>query len=393
MKRMILTVFTCLLLAYAHASAIDVGDQAIEIKAKDWFNSEPLTLAALKDKIVVVEFWATWCPPCRQSVPHIVELHEKYKDKGVVIIGLTGEAKTEIKKFVGDMKMTYAIGTDSETSQTYGVRGIPHAFVISPGGKIFWHDHPMAGLSEAIEDALKKTPPVMVKPEDKARGEKLLGEADGLIGQKQYAQALAKLKEASQIKGVFDAKVTAAKKAEDLEKQAAAALEEAVKKPNLEAYEAVKNILKDYEGSVVSAKAKTELDRLAQTEEVRTAAIENKFAKESAEMLEHADGLYKQKDYAKALGLYDRVAKDYPATDAGKQAAKKAQELRADKALMEKVTSTETTKAASSLLRMAKSYIANNDPLAAKEKLETLVKDYPQTPEAGEGRKLLGELK
>jgi len=136
-----------------------VGSAAPEVKVAEWLNSQPLALAQLTKKIVVVEFWATWCPPCRKSIPHLIELYEKYKDKGVVIMGLTDEPMSKVKGFATEMKMTYAVGTGSKTFQEYGVEGIPHAFVVAPGGKIAWSGHPAQDLDKAIEDALKNTPP------------------------------------------------------------------------------------------------------------------------------------------------------------------------------------------------------------------------------------------
>jgi thiol-disulfide isomerase/thioredoxin len=136
-----------------------VGDAAPEIQVGAWMNSEALTLAKLQNKIVVVEFWATWCGPCVKNIPHLIELHEKYKDKGVVIMGLSDEPMSKVKGFAEKMKMTYAVGAGSRTGSIYGVRGIPHAVVVAPGGKVVWTGHPAGGLDKAIEDALKSTPP------------------------------------------------------------------------------------------------------------------------------------------------------------------------------------------------------------------------------------------
>ena len=72
----------------SQASVKSDGKAAPEISAAKWFNTESFSLANNSDKIVVVEFWATWCPPCRQSIPHLKELSENYKDKNVVFVSL-----------------------------------------------------------------------------------------------------------------------------------------------------------------------------------------------------------------------------------------------------------------------------------------------------------------
>ena len=117
-------------------------------------------MAAGKGKnIAVVEFWATWCPPCRTSIPHLTELQKKFKDKGVVFIGISNEEPGVVAPFVqkqGD-QMDYVVAIDRgrATSDGYmkafGQNGIPHAFIVDKDGKFAWHGHPMAGLDEALE--------------------------------------------------------------------------------------------------------------------------------------------------------------------------------------------------------------------------------------------------
>jgi len=139
----------------ARSEANHVGKPAIEINAKKWLNTSPLKLSALKGKVVVVEFWATWCGPCRASIPHLKELNAKYASKGLVLVSLTDEAANVAEPFVKQNGMDYAIGTDSSTSNDYGVTGIPHAVVIGKDGKVVWEGHPMSGLDKAVEAALK----------------------------------------------------------------------------------------------------------------------------------------------------------------------------------------------------------------------------------------------
>ena len=138
----------------------ELGDTAKPLDIKEWVKGSAVTLADGKGKtIYVVEFWATWCPPCRASIPHLTELQKKFKDKGVVFVGVTDEKSDVVKKFVEKMgdKMDYNVAIDGgKTSEGYmeafGVGGIPHAFVVDKEGKIAWQGHPMDGLDKALDE-------------------------------------------------------------------------------------------------------------------------------------------------------------------------------------------------------------------------------------------------
>lgn len=131
-----------------------IGDNAPEISATNWLNGTGLKLADCKDKIVVVEFWATWCPPCRASIPHLKKMNAEMKDKNIVFVSLTNEDKATVDKFNEKAGMDWLVGTGSKTSGAYGVRGIPHAFIIQ-NGKIIWEGHPMGGLEEKLKTLVK----------------------------------------------------------------------------------------------------------------------------------------------------------------------------------------------------------------------------------------------
>ena len=137
-----------------------VGSSAPEVNARKWYNANgQVTLKQFENKVVVVEFWATWCPPCRQAIPHLVKLYNENKDKGLVVIGIANERQSnKLEKFIKEMKMDYIVGVGSSTAQKYNVRGIPHAFVIVDG-KVVWEGHPMGGLDQAVEKALKEKSP------------------------------------------------------------------------------------------------------------------------------------------------------------------------------------------------------------------------------------------
>jgi len=143
------------------AFAAELGQPAAPLKITDWIKGKPVDLASAKGKqVLVVEFWATWCGPCRTSIPHLTELQKKFKD--VAFIGVSDEDAATVKKFVnkmGDqMDYTVAIDDNRQTSKGYmeafDQNGIPHSFIVDLQGRVVWHGHPMAGLDEALAEVV-----------------------------------------------------------------------------------------------------------------------------------------------------------------------------------------------------------------------------------------------
>lgn len=155
--------FTALLLSVLCAGALNaaaVGSPAPEFGGKQFFNlpatmSSPVTLASLRGRVVVLDFWATWCGPCVASIPHLIELHNKYADQGLVIIGHTDGSSTELEAFIKAKNMPYLISVGADIGDAYGVSGIPHVFVIDPDGKVAWGGHPADMQESVITTALK----------------------------------------------------------------------------------------------------------------------------------------------------------------------------------------------------------------------------------------------
>lgn len=109
-------------------------------------------------KAICVECWATWCPPCRASIPHLTALSKKYSN--VMFVGVTNEPASEAKKFVDQMgaKMDYIVASDEAGSvqnklmEVNGVQGIPHAFLFDKTGKMVYSGHPMVRIEYVISD-------------------------------------------------------------------------------------------------------------------------------------------------------------------------------------------------------------------------------------------------
>ena len=110
----------------------------------------------LTGKPLLVEFWATWCPPCRKSIPHLNEIYSKYKSQGLQIVGITDEDEATVKKFQKQIPMDYnvAINTPGSIYQQFGITAIPTAFLVNKSGKIVWAGHPMELSETEIQSVL-----------------------------------------------------------------------------------------------------------------------------------------------------------------------------------------------------------------------------------------------
>ena len=123
----------------------------------NWINAEPATLPSFKGKIVVLDFWATWCGPCIASIPHMNAMMEKFKDK-VVFIGVCHPRGGEkMAATVKEKGIKYAVCLDGEgmTAKAYAVNGFPDYYIIDANGNLAVADCANGSVEKAIEALLK----------------------------------------------------------------------------------------------------------------------------------------------------------------------------------------------------------------------------------------------
>jgi thiol-disulfide isomerase/thioredoxin len=120
-----------------------IGTEPIAI-GKDDLAGKPIDLASYKGKVVLVDFWATWCGPCMAELPNVIAAYQKYHDKGFEIVGISLDNegdRAKLDKCLADKKMTWrqyfdGKGWKNEVAQAYGVNSIPATYLIGKDGKI-----------------------------------------------------------------------------------------------------------------------------------------------------------------------------------------------------------------------------------------------------------------
>ncbi len=130
------------------------GKAAPDFKLRT-LDGKEVSLSDYRGKVVLINFWATWCPPCREEMPLFKRVYERYKNKGFEILAVSTDTSIDpVKKFVKEYKLDFPVLLDTDNiSSLYGIQGLPTSFLIDREGKIV---KVRLGKYKEIESDLKK---------------------------------------------------------------------------------------------------------------------------------------------------------------------------------------------------------------------------------------------
>jgi len=153
-------VWACLALLLTACEPIrgtNVGNFAPEIKATQ-LDGKVVKLSDLKGKVVLIDYWATWCGPCKSIMPAIDEAYRRHHDQGLEVMALSQEPKDTIQEFRAktDFAYPFLLDRDGSASAAYDVDAIPRTLVVGRDGKVVYQETGAdpEGLTKAVEDAI-----------------------------------------------------------------------------------------------------------------------------------------------------------------------------------------------------------------------------------------------
>ncbi|CAN5599502.1 hypothetical protein BH10PLA1_BH10PLA1_20730 [soil metagenome] len=363
---------------------------------------EQVSLARLRGKIIVIDFWATWCGPCMHEAPHMVALNTPYADQGLQMIGISlDQDKNKIIDVAKASGFTWPQyfdggGWQAKPAQAWGVNSIPRTFLIGPDGVVLWSGHP-ARLEAQLAKAFKEHPPVLVDPAVLAAATKQL---DAVEASLKAGDTIAAMKAMSDVPadakkdGAFAVRLgTASTAIEAAGDKLIDDVEPMVNDKNYTAAAArLVELMKALPNTPIATKAQARYAELMKTPAVKAAIDADRRNTLAAAELDVAEKLKEAKKDEAAYLKFKSIAKTYAGTPPGDTAAAAVAEYEKDTAFVKRVNESAGGAKAKAALSMAASYVQSGRIDLAKKKYQDVIDQFPGTSFAATAKTELAKL-
>jgi thiol-disulfide isomerase/thioredoxin len=137
--------------------------KAPDLAVRQWLTPDAPQKGDLIGRPYVIEFWATWCPPCQQSVKHMIDLQNKYASKGLIIIALSQDTSPDnVRTFITEKHINYNVAMDPGTLTEFAVTQVPTVFIVDHHGEVVWRGFPWdRSFEDMVKKVLDEAPPAV----------------------------------------------------------------------------------------------------------------------------------------------------------------------------------------------------------------------------------------
>jgi thiol-disulfide isomerase/thioredoxin len=397
----IFTVILCSSLALRAWAAVNVGDKPIlQFRAAN--GGQQVSLEQLRGKIVVVDFWATWCGPCMAEADHMVQVNTQYAPKGLQFIGVSlDNSVPDMLRVAKEKNFNWpqycdSGGWQSKAAQQWGVQSIPHTFIVGPDGDVVWHGHP-GNIDAALASAFKKTPPRLVDPKLLADASAAADKIDAYIkdgGQAAAIKLLATISPDVKKDGKMADRLAGIEK--QLEEYANKSIDEVdpliQNKQYVEAANKLSDLTKGLASLPAGATAKKKLSELMSNPEFKAQFEAAQKAKAADEELAIAKRLQSDGKDEQAYLRFKGILTKFAGTPAADEAKTAVANYEKNPALVQKANDTAAAGKAKGMLGMAENYAKLNRNDLAKKKYQEVITAYPGTTYAKQAQAAIDEI-